>query len=79
MTLDELRATLAGNIRTYRKLNDVSREELAAICNLHRTYVGSVERGVCNVMLITLETMAAALGISVPEPLTRRIFDDDNW
>ena len=72
----QLRRILAENIRAYRKLNDVSQEEFAAICNLHRTYMGSVERGERNVTLKTLETIAAALGVSVPELLTRRVFDD---
>ena len=48
------------------------------MCNLHRTYVGSVERGERNVTLKTLETLAAALGMSVPELLTKKAFEDDN-
>ena len=68
---------LADNIRTYRKSNQISQEELADMCNLHRTYVGSVERGERNVTLKTLETLAAALGVNVPELLTKRAFEDD--
>ncbi|RCK79461.1 MAG: Regulatory protein SptAIC [Candidatus Ozemobacter sibiricus] len=40
------------------------------MCNLHRTYVGSVERGERNVTLSTLEVIADALGISVPTLLS---------
>ena len=72
----QLTRILAANVRAYRKLNNISQEELAAKCNLHRTYVGSVERGERNVTLRTLETMAAALDVSVPQLLTRRMFDD---
>ena len=68
---------LADNIRAYRKSNQVSQEELADMCNLHRTYVGSVERGERNVTLKTLGALAAALGVSVPELLTKRTLDDD--
>lgn len=65
---------LADNLRAFRKAKQISQEELADMCDLHRTYVGSVERGERNVTLSTLETLAAALGVSVPELLTRRAF-----
>ena len=72
----ELTQVLADNIRTYRKGKQISQEELADLCNLHRTYVGSVERGERNVTLSTLETFAAALRVSVPQLLTERAFED---
>ena len=74
----QLAQVLADNVRTYRKSNRISQEELADRCNLHRTYVGSVERGERNVTLRTLETLAAALGVSVPKLLSKRAFEDDN-
>lgn len=61
---------LADNIRTFRKMKGLSQEGLAEMCHLHRTYVGSVERGERNVTLSTLEVIAEALGVSVPELLT---------
>ncbi len=72
----KLTQILADNIRAYRKTKHISQEELADMCDLHRTYVGSVERGERNVTLSTLETLAAALGVSVPELLTKRAFED---
>ena len=63
---------LASNIRTLRHAKGVSQEELAARCGLHRTYVGSVERGERNVTLSTLEVLASVLEVSVPELLTPR-------
>ena len=68
---------LANNIRTFRKSRNISQEELADMCKLHRTYVGSVERGERNVTLSTLEVLAAALGVSLPELLTKRDTKDD--
>lgn len=70
--------TLANNIRTYRQSRQISQEELANMCNLHRTYVGSVERCERNVTLRTLETFAAALDVSVPRLLTQHAFTDDD-
>lgn len=69
---DSLRATLAENIKTFRKEKGISQEELAEQCGLHRTYIGSVERHERNVTLSTLEILSETLGITVPELLTKR-------
>jgi transcriptional regulator with XRE-family HTH domain len=66
-----LRTILAENVRAFRKQHGYSQEELADSCDLHRTYIGSVERGERNVSLSTLEVLARALGVSVPELLTQ--------
>ena len=62
--------TLAENIRRLRRDRNLSQEELADICGLHRTYVGSVERGERNVTLSSLELLAKALRVSVVDLLT---------
>lgn len=67
-----IRAVLAENLRHFRKAHGYSQEELANLCELHRTYIGSVEREERNVSLSTLEVLAKALGVSVPELLTKR-------
>ena len=68
---------LADNIRAFRREKDLSQEELADMCNLHRTYIGSVERGERNVTLSTLEALAAALDVSLPELLTKKATKND--
>ena len=62
---------LAANIIRLRRLLGLSQEELAEVCGLHRTYVGSIERGERNVTLSTLEVFASALGVSVTALLTK--------
>jgi transcriptional regulator with XRE-family HTH domain len=62
--------TLAENIRRLRHKQRLSQEELADICGLHRTYVGSVERGERNLTLSSLEVLAKALGVSVVDLLS---------
>lgn len=67
----KLKRILALNIIRLRRLKGFSQEELADVCGLHRTYVGSVERGERNVTLSTLEVFAGALGVSVIDLLSK--------
>ena len=53
--------TLGENVRRLREGEGVSQEELADRCGLHRTYVGSVERGERNVSLANIVCLARAL------------------
>ena len=73
----EITQILADNVRSFRKAKNLSQEEFADMCGFHRTYVGSVERGERNVTLSTIETFASALGVSVPELLTKRAMHEN--
>lgn len=64
------------NIRFLRNSLDVSQEELASLCGLHRTYIGSVERGERNITLVNAEKIACALGVSLAELLEVRQSDN---
>lgn len=66
-----LRKVLADNVRAYREKHGLSQEALADACDLHRTYIGSIERCERNVTMSTLEVLAAALHVTVPELLTK--------
>ena len=59
----DLNARLGCNLRRLRIANNLSQEELADRCRLHRTYIGAVERGERNITLQTLEKIAAALRV----------------
>jgi len=65
-----LTKTLSNNIKNFRSDLNLSQEELADKCGLHRTYVGAVERGERNVTLSSLEVLALALNVDVPTLLT---------
>lgn len=54
-----------SKIRNLRQQAGLSQEELASRANVHRTYVGMVERGEKNATLITLLRIAAALEADV--------------
>jgi transcriptional regulator with XRE-family HTH domain len=66
-----LRSILAGNLREMRLLRKLSQEKLAELSGLHRTYVGSVERGERNISIDNIEALSAALGVS-PSALMER-------
>lgn len=63
------RAAFAANVRKCRAQRGLSQERLADLCGLHRTYVGSVERGERNVSIDNMERIAAALDVDLPELL----------
>jgi len=50
------------NLRKARLAKGLSQEDLGELTGLHRTYVGSVERGERNVSIDNMERFAAALG-----------------
>ena len=60
----KLNSIVADNIRRYRKLVGLSQEELGEKAGLHRTYIGSVERGERNITLDSLEEIANALQVA---------------
>lgn len=52
-------------IREIRKSKGISQEELAHKADLHRTYIGMIERAEKNITLINIEKIAKALEISL--------------
>jgi transcriptional regulator with XRE-family HTH domain len=66
-----VRKFFAANLRRERKMRGLSQEALAALAGLHRTYVGSVERGERNISLENIERLARALKID-PADLLRK-------
>jgi transcriptional regulator with XRE-family HTH domain len=63
------RLRFATHLRATRLAQNLSQEELADICGLHRTYVGSVERGERNISIDNMERIAAALNVNLTELL----------
>ena len=59
------RATLAATIRRLRHEQGLSQEALADLASLHRTYIGSIERGERNLSLDNVERIARALGVHI--------------
>jgi transcriptional regulator with XRE-family HTH domain len=54
-------------VRELRKKNGLSQEELSFKADLHRTYIGMIERAEKNITLINIEKIAVALNVKVGE------------
>ena len=61
------------NIRLLRIERGITQDKLAELAELHRTYIGAIERGDRNVSLKNIVAIANALGVKPNELL---IFPD---
>ena len=52
-------------VAEMRKMQHLSQEELADRCNIHRTYIGSIERGEKSPTLNTVEKIANGLNVDI--------------
>lgn len=66
---DDPKKTVGKNIRRLRKQVGWSQEELAEASELHRTYIGAIERGERNVSLENIVGIARALRVQPSELL----------
>ncbi|MBI4471823.1 MAG: helix-turn-helix transcriptional regulator [Acidobacteria bacterium] len=67
--MSELQRQVGQRIRQLREKRGWSQEGFADECGLHRTYIGSVERGERNLTLSSLQTIAKTLNVSMSELL----------
>ncbi len=56
-------------VRKVRKLKGLSQEQLAHKADLHRTYIGMIERAEKNITLLNIEKIANALEVEIIELL----------
>lgn len=63
----DLQRTVASNLRAYRRARGLSQEGFGDALQYHRTEVGALERGECNLTLRRLERIAERIEV---DPIT---------
>ena len=61
----DIRKTVGKNLARIRKEKGLSQEELAFQCELHRTYISGIERGIRNPTILILDKIAKSLNVDV--------------
>jgi len=71
MNLDDARflQALGFRIRELRLARGLTQEQLGERCELHRTFIGSVERGERNLSILNLRLIARVLRVPLAELL----------
>jgi transcriptional regulator with XRE-family HTH domain len=72
MSKDPSLMQFGQRVRQFRSDLKISQEKLAELSELHRTYIGAIERGERNVSLINIVKLSRALK-STPSELLRGI------
>jgi transcriptional regulator with XRE-family HTH domain len=67
--MKDINKEVGFNIRRIREERGFSQEKLAALADLHRAYVGQIERGEKNIGLKNLEKIAKALNVKIKDLL----------
>ncbi len=65
MNKTKILVVFGNNVRESRRKTGLSQEELAFKANLHRTYIGMIERAEKNITLTNVEKVARALNVSI--------------
>lgn len=66
MNIDsEILKIFGERVHQLRKVKDISQEELAHRADLHRTYIGMIERAEKNITLLNIEKIANALDVTI--------------
>ena len=66
-TKKEILINFGEKIREIRKGKGLSQEEMAHKADLHRTYIGMIERAEKNITLLNIEKIANALEVNIKE------------
>lgn len=61
----EILQKFGDRVRKLRKEKGLSQEELAFKADLHRTYIGMIERAEKNITLINIQKIALALNVEL--------------
>jgi len=63
--MNKINKDFGAKIRELRISKDMSQEKLAEKANLHRTYIGMIERAEKNITLSNIDKIAKALCVNI--------------
>ncbi len=63
----EILVKFGQRVREIRKEKNLSQEDLSYKADLHRTYIGMIERAEKNITLVNIEKIAKALNVDLIE------------
>lgn len=67
MTKKTILIKFGEKVRDLRKQKGFSQEQLSFAADLHRTYIGMIERAEKNITLTNIEKLAKALEVEISE------------
>lgn len=65
----EISIKFGEKVRELRISKGLSQEQLAELANVHRTYIGMIERAEKNITLVNIEKLAKALNVDIKKIL----------
>ena len=68
--MKQIEKKFGNRVRKLRLKEGLSQEELAFKAGVHRTYLGSIERGERNPSLKNISALAQALGVTLSDLLS---------
>ena len=71
MSSENILEVFGRNVQKYRKNKEISQEKLAEIADVHRTYIGMIERAEKNITLRNMEKIANALSVKIRDLLEK--------
>ena len=67
MIKKEILVKFGDNVREIRKKKGLSQEEVSFKADLHRTYIGMIERAEKNITLTNIKKIAKALDVDIKQ------------
>lgn len=67
MDKQQILIKFGNRVRQKRKEKNLSQEDLSYKADLHRTYIGMIERAEKNITLVNIEKIANALEVNITE------------
>lgn len=68
-----LREVLATNMKALRARDNLSQEDFADLCGLHRTYISDIERCNRNISIDNIERIANAFNVTASDLLKENL------